>query len=171
MTIELLPTQVHFFKYYHNYKDTCKTYVCIYIYLCVYLRYVHPSIHIARHKQLLKISIFRIVMNCILLRGFPGDSAVKNQPAKQPVFIPGWGRFPGEGFWKAKPVFLPREFHGQRSLADYNPLGCRELDTTEGTQHARTCSFADMCTSQFYDPNTIINKSTCNLQLKLQPEI
>ena len=28
-------------------------------------------------------------------------------------------------------VFLPGEFHGHRSLAGYNPRGCKELDTTE----------------------------------------
>ena len=30
--------------------------------------------------------------------------------------IPGLQRFPGEGKWISTPVFLPREFHGQRSL-------------------------------------------------------
>ena len=29
------------------------------------------------------------------------------------------------------PVFLPGEFHGQRSLAGYSPWGSKELDTTE----------------------------------------
>ena len=28
-------------------------------------------------------------------------------------------------------VFLPKKSHGQRSLADYSPKGCKELDTTE----------------------------------------
>ena len=28
-------------------------------------------------------------------------------------------------------VFLPGEFHGQRSLAGYSPWGRKELDTTE----------------------------------------
>ena len=35
--------------------------------------------------------------------------------------------------WKPTPIFLPRESHGQRSLVDYSPLGCTELDTTEVT--------------------------------------
>ena len=30
-------------------------------------------------------------------------------------------------------VFLPGEPHGQRSLAGYDPEGCKELDTTEVT--------------------------------------
>ena len=29
------------------------------------------------------------------------------------------------------PVFLPGEFHGQRSLVGYSPRGHRESDTTE----------------------------------------
>ena len=33
--------------------------------------------------------------------------------------------------WQTIPVFLPREFHGQRSLSGCSPWGCKELDTTE----------------------------------------
>ena len=37
--------------------------------------------------------------------------------------------------WRRKeqptPVFLPGEFHGQRSLEGYSPWDCKELDTTE----------------------------------------
>ena len=29
------------------------------------------------------------------------------------------------------PVFLPGEFHGQRSLVGYHPWGCKESDMTE----------------------------------------
>ena len=40
-------------------------------------------------------------------------------------------------YWSRKrqttPVFLPEESHGQRSLAGYNPWGCKELDMTEHT--------------------------------------
>ena len=42
--------------------------------------------------------------------------------------------------WKLTPVYLPRESHGQRSLARYSPWGCTKSDTTETTQHAcRSC--------------------------------
>ena len=34
--------------------------------------------------------------------------------------IPWLGRSPGERNGNPPPVFLPREFHGQRSLAGYN---------------------------------------------------
>ena len=42
--------------------------------------------------------------------------------------IPGLGRSPWVG---SPPVFLPGEFHGQRSLVGYSPWGRKELDTTE----------------------------------------
>ena len=46
--------------------------------------------------------------------------------------IPGLERSPGEGNgWLPTPIFLPGEFHEQRSLAGYSPWGCKDLDTTE----------------------------------------
>ncbi|KAB0377440.1 hypothetical protein FD755_011884 [Muntiacus reevesi] len=33
--------------------------------------------------------------------------------------------------WQPTPVFLPGEFHGQRSLVGYSPWGCKELDMSE----------------------------------------
>ena len=48
------------------------------------------------------------------------------------VLISGLGRSSGEG---NTPVFLPGESHGERSLEGYSPLGCKEMDTTEGTSH------------------------------------
>ena len=37
--------------------------------------------------------------------------------------IPGSGRFPWRRKWQPIPVFLPRQFRGQRSLAGYSPRG------------------------------------------------
>jgi len=37
--------------------------------------------------------------------------------------IPGVGKIPWRRKWKPTPVFLPGEFHGQRSLAGYNLWG------------------------------------------------
>ena len=39
-------------------------------------------------------------------------------------------RYPGLK-WQPTPVFLPKNFHGQKSLADYSPWGHKELDTAE----------------------------------------
>ena len=38
------------------------------------------------------------------------------------------------------PVFLPGQFHGQRSLVGYSPWGRRESDTTEQLTNAHTSS-------------------------------
>ena len=41
------------------------------------------------------------------------------------------GKIPWRKKWKPTPVFLDREFHGQRSLAGYSPWGHKESDMTE----------------------------------------
>ena len=41
--------------------------------------------------------------------------------------------------WQPTPVYLPGQFHGQRSLAGYSPWDCKELDMTvitTGSSHA-----------------------------------
>ena len=50
---------------------------------------------------------------------------------RRPGFDPWVGKVPWRREWQPTPVFLPRESHGQRSLASYSPWGCKELDTTE----------------------------------------
>ena len=72
---------------------------------------------------------------CTLLE-LPGGSVVKNPPAHAGDMgsVPGSGRSSGEGngnslqySWR-----ILGEFHGEReSLADYNPWGHKELDTTK----------------------------------------
>ena len=56
---------------------------------------------------------------------------VKSHPAnaeeiRDMGLIPGLGRA-----WQSPVIFLPGEFHGQRSLTGYSPLGHKELDMTE----------------------------------------
>ena len=52
-----------------------------------------------------------------------------------PVLSPWVGKIPGRRKWQPTPVFLPREFHGQRSLESCSSRGCKESDTTEGLMH------------------------------------
>ena len=40
------------------------------------------------------------------------------------------------------PVFLPGEFHGQRSLVGYSPWGCKALDMPEQRVHILHAQFA-----------------------------
>ena len=59
----------------------------------------------------------------------------KNLPAMQEmgVWIPGSKRFPEEGNGNPplQSVFLPGEFHGQRSLVGCSSWGRKKSDTTE----------------------------------------
>ena len=58
------------------------------------------------------------------LWGFPGGSDVEESAcnAGDLGLIPGLGRFLWRREWQSTPVFLPGEFHGQRSLAGYIQL-------------------------------------------------
>ena len=53
--------------------------------------------------------------------GFPGESDGKESAcnAGDPGSVPELGRSPGEE-WLPTPVYLPGEFHGQRSLVGYS---------------------------------------------------
>ena len=50
------------------------------------------------------------------------------------------GKVPCRRKWRPIPVFLPRESHGQRSLAGYSPWGRKKSDTTEQRTHNMTLS-------------------------------
>ena len=62
---------------------------------------------------------------------------VKNPPANagDPGSIPGSGKSLWRKKWQPTSIFLPGKCHGQRSLAGYSPLGCKESDTTNGVTH------------------------------------
>ena len=58
--------------------------------------------------------------------GLPGGLKVKNPPAH--VGTNPWvGKILWRRKWHPTPVFLPGNFHGQRSLAGYSPLGCKRV--------------------------------------------
>ena len=50
--------------------------------------------------------------------------------ARDAGLIPASGRSPEGGNGNMNPVFMPGEFHGQRSLVGYNPQGRPESDMT-----------------------------------------
>ena len=65
-------------------------------------------------------------------KGFLGGSGSKESAcnAGDPGFDPRTGKIPWRREWQPTPIFLPREFHGQRSLVGYSSWGHKELDTT-----------------------------------------
>ena len=68
-----------------------------------------------------------------LRAGFPGGSDGKESACqcRRPGFNSWVGKIPWRRERLPTPVFLPGEFHGQRSLVDYSPWGYKESDTTE----------------------------------------
>ena len=51
--------------------------------------------------------------------------------AGDPRWIPGSGRFPGEGNGNTLQYSCLGKSHGRRSLVGYSPWSCKELDTSE----------------------------------------
>ena len=76
-----------------------------------------------------------LLLFCVLVR-LPiwrciKESACQWRRRRRLGFDPWVGRVPWSRIWQPITVFLPRKFHGQRSLASYSPWGHKELDTSE----------------------------------------
>ena len=56
----------------------------------------------------------------------------------RPKFNPWVGKMPWRRERQPTPIFLPGEFHRQRSLAGYSPQGRKESDTAEQLTRAHT---------------------------------
>ena len=68
----------------------------------------------------------------IIYSSLPGGKMIKNPPAMQRSrFDPWLGKNPWRREWLPTPVILPKEFHGERSLANCSPWSRKKLDTTE----------------------------------------
>ena len=46
-------------------------------------------------------------------------------------FSPWVEKIPWRREWQPTPIYMPEEFHGQRSLVNYSPWGHKELDMTK----------------------------------------
>ena len=70
-----------------------------------------------------------------LLHHFHGsdgeESACSSGDAGEMGLIPAFGEIPWRRARQPTPVFLPREFHRQRTLVGYSSRGSKESDTTE----------------------------------------
>ena len=82
-------------------------------------------------------NVFLILSNSLLgahtKSGFPGGTSGKESACqcKRPGFDPWVRKIPWRREGLPTSVFLPEEFHRERSLAGYSPWGHKELDTTE----------------------------------------
>ena len=80
-------------------------------------------IHSTQKWKIFRSSTFAI--------GFPSGSDGKESACGRPRFDPWVGKIPWRREWISTPVFLPGEFHGQRSLVDYSPKNRKESDMSE----------------------------------------
>ena len=60
------------------------------------------------------------------LPSFPGGSDSKESVCRRRKFDRWFRKIPWRREWQSTVVFLLEEFHGQRSLAAYNPWGHKE---------------------------------------------
>ena len=80
--------------------------------------------------------------------GFPGSSDGKESTcnAGDLGLIPGLGRSPGGWHGNLLQYCFLENPHGQRSLASYSPLGCKEWETNELL--SMQVPFKDVCTNE-----------------------
>ena len=80
-------------------------------------------------------TLFHIIIissSIIIIWWLPWWLRLKNLPAIGETQVQSLGQEdPWRRKWQPTPVLLPRESHGQRSLAGYRTWDCKELDTIE----------------------------------------
>ena len=86
------------------------------------------------------LSVLHIVVYMLLLGASPVALVLKNPPSNAGAIrdmgsTPQSGRSPGGGLGHPLQYSCLENPHGQRSLVDYSPWGCKKSDTTEGTEH------------------------------------
>ena len=69
---------------------------------------------------------------CVELSHFAVQQRARNLPAMQETQV---RKIPWRREGQPTPLFLPREFQGQRRLVGCNPWGCKESATTEQLTH------------------------------------
>ena len=80
---------------------------------------------------------------------FPLVQIVKNLPAMQETWVLEFRKIPGRRKLLSTPVFLPGEFHEQRSLVGYSPWSSKELDMTEGLSLSWCVEVPKFCITKY----------------------
>ena len=81
----------------------------------------------------------------------------------RPGFDPWVGKIPWRKEWQPTPIFLPGEFHRQRSLGRYSLWGHKESDITE---QLTTTSLRDLIRSKML---AVVNSHICIVSLGCSP--
>ena len=92
------------------------------------------------HSWVRKISWRRDRLSIPVFLGFPGGSVGKESACsgRRSGFDPWVGKITSSRKWQPTPVFLPGEFHGQRSLTGYSLWGHKESDFNTHTHRHPT---------------------------------
>ena len=90
----------------------------------------------ARHCNFNVVAGCKELKRMCIQKHFPGGTSGKEPTCqcrrhRRCEFNSWIGKIPWKRKWQPTPVFLPRKFHGQRSLASDSPWGCKESDATE----------------------------------------
>ena len=105
----------HFFSYYkYNASEKCGRFFYLHV----------SSIDSIFLLELLYVLLIHLFTPCYWSRmSFPGGSVVigSTYQCRRHQFSSWVGKIPCRREWQPTPVFLPGEFHGQRSLEGYNP--------------------------------------------------
>ena len=88
----------------------------------------NPRCNAIFHILTFLLSLLRL-MTHIIPSGSDGKESACN--AKHSGLDPWVRKIPWRRAWQPTPALLPGESHGQKSLVDYSPWSCKELDTTE----------------------------------------
>ena len=100
-----------------------------------------------RHLTIQELSCFAeawLAIHCMLglvswesLKNLSANAGDVRDPDKRHRFDPWVEEIPWSRKWQSTPLFLPGDFHGQRSLLDYSLWGHKESDMTQLT-HTHT---------------------------------
>ena len=104
--------------------------------------YIFWTALLSYNLHTLQASIFHLLFITSWSLDLRVTQMVKSLPAMWEIQLQSLGQ---EDPWRRErlptPVFLPGEFHGQRSLAGCSPWGCKESDTTERLTLSLSCIF------------------------------
>ena len=106
-------------------------------FLCIFFLIQVPALSI-RYSYIFISHMMRWFAQAHKLLGVLGctngkESACQCRRHRRCGFDHSVGKIPWKRKWQPTLVFLPGKFHGQRSLVDYSPWGCKEL-TWLGTE-------------------------------------
>ena len=104
-------------------------------------------------------AIVILILNTFL--GFPGgavkESACQCRRYKKHGYDPWVGKILWRRKWQPTLVFLPRKFHGQRSLVGYNPRDHKVLDKTRRAHTHTHNTFLLRCPIAPHDISAVVN--------------